>query len=227
MSELMMPSRGPGEDREAAPYDVAPRQGQSVLRRWQFTHALLFTGHMIDIPGRKEPRFPAWAEERAFEAILKAIETMPWVQPGPTIGLAGAASGGDLLFHEACAVLGIPTRILLALPIDEFLAASVAPAGPDWVRRFHSLVDQRGPENLCMMGTQNGLLEGKTENVWQRANLWMIEDALELAPERSLLALWDGKPGDGPGGTGHLVRIAPQFGVRVAPLIQMQMLLKS
>jgi hypothetical protein len=70
-------------------------------------------------------------------------------------------------------------------------------------------------------------LEGEIDNIWQRANLWMIEEALELAPERSLLALWDGKAGDGPGGTEHLVEVAHKFGVRIAPLIQMQMLLKG
>jgi hypothetical protein len=115
----------------------------------------------------------------------------------------------------------------LALPIHEFLAASVAPAGPDWVRRFHAVVDKRGPESLQIIEEKNGLLEGKTENIWQRTNMWLIEEALVLAPERSLLALWDGKTGDGPGGTGHLVCAAPRFGVPVAPLIRMQALLKS
>jgi hypothetical protein len=226
MSELN-PGRVPGEDQEAAPPEVAPRKEQSGLGHWQFAHALLFTGHMIDSPGRTEPRFPAWAEERASDAIRKAIEAMPWNRPGPTIGLAGAASGGDLLFHEVCAELNISTRILLALPIHEFLAASVAPAGPDWVRRFHAVVDKRGPESLQIIEEKNGLLEGKTENIWQRTNMWLIEEALVLAPERSLLALWDGKTGDGPGGTGHLVCAAPRFGVPVAPLIRMQALLKS
>lgn len=223
----LKPDRVPGEDRKAAPPKTAPTTEQSGLGHWKFAHSLLFTGHMVDSAGRKQPRFPAWAEGRAFEAIRNAIEALPWTQPGPTIGIAGAASGGDLLFHEACAQLGISTRILLALPIDEFLAASVAPAGPDWVRRFHAVVDKRGPESFQIMGERNGLLEGETENAWQRANLWMIEEGLALAPERSLLALWDGKAGDGPGGTGHLVRAAFKFGVRVAPLIQMQMLLKN
>jgi hypothetical protein len=206
---------------------MSQRNHKRDPERWKFAHALLFSGHMIDGAGRKEPRFPAWAEGRAFEAIRNAIAVGPWTQPGSAIGLAGAASGGDLLFHEACAELGISTRILLALPIDEFLATSVAPAGPDWVRRFHALVDEHGPENLQIMGEKNGLLEGETQNIWQRANLWMIEEALALAPERSLLALWDGKAGDGPGGTEHLVEVAPKFGVRVAPLIQMQMLLRD
>jgi hypothetical protein len=68
----------------------------------------------------------------------------------------------------------------------------------------------------------DGLLEGATDNVWQRANLWMIEKASSLAPERALLALWDGKTGDGPGGTEHFLRIAGQCGVRILPVIPME-----
>ena len=51
------------------------------------------------------------------------------------------------------------------------------------------------------MGDGDGLIEGPTENVWQRVNFWMVEEAVALAPERTLIALWDGKGGDGPGGT--------------------------
>jgi hypothetical protein len=223
----LKPGRVPGEDRKAAPPKVSATTEQSGPHYWKFARALLFTGHMIDSADRKQPRFPAWAEGRAFEAIRNAIAALPWTQQGPAIGLAGAASGGDLLFHEACAELEIPTKILLALPVNDFLAASVSPAGPDWVRRFHAVVDKRGCERFQIMGDKNGLLEGETDNVWQRANLWMIEQALALAPERSLLALWDGRASDGPGGTEHLVEVAPKFGVRVAPLIQMQMLLRG
>jgi hypothetical protein len=190
-----------------------------------FAHALLFTGHMVDVPDRKKPRFPVHAERRARAAIRASVANMPWTQPGPTVGLAAAASGGDILFHEVCAELGIATRIMLALPVDEFLAASVAPAGANWVLRFHALLASHGPENLSIMASQDGLSEGETENIWQRANLWMIDEAVAIAPERALLALWDGARGDGPGGTEYFVQTAPRFGVRVAPPIPMQSLL--
>ena len=50
---------------------------------------------------------------------------------------AGGASGGDILFHEVCAELSVPTTLWLALPPDRYVMESVAPAGPDWVPRFH------------------------------------------------------------------------------------------
>jgi hypothetical protein len=192
---------------------------------YPFAHALLFTGHMIDKPDRTQPRFPAHAEEKARMAIRASVADMPWTRPGATIGMAAAASGGDILFHEVCAELGIATRIMLALPVDEFIATSVAPAGRNWVLRFQALLAAHGPENLCIMGGEDGLSQGETENIWQRANLWMIDDAVAMAPERALLALWDGARGDGPGGTEYFVQTAPRFGIRIAPPIEMQSLL--
>ncbi len=190
----------------------------------EFAHALLFTGHMIDRPDRKQARFPAWAEARARQAIHDAIAELTWNTPGNTVGLAAAASGGDLLFHECCEGLGIATRVLLALPPKDFEAQSVAPAGREWVNRFAALLDKAGPR-LRVMGDQDGLLEGPTDNVWQRANLWMIEEAGRLAGERALLALWDGNVGDGPGGTEHFLQVARRCGIRVLPTIEMQSLL--
>jgi hypothetical protein len=194
---------------------------------WEYAHALLFTGHMIDAADRQQPRFPARAEMRARRAIRKTIEGITWTRPGTTIGLAGGASGGDLLFHECCEELGIPTRVLLGLPPDEFVAESVAPAGPGWVERFHALGAKAGPERLRVMKNKDGLLEGATDNIWQRANLWMIEEATVMAPERALLALWDGQAGDGPGGTEHFLQVARQSGVRILPTIRMQSLLQA
>jgi hypothetical protein len=198
-----------------------PSSGAAAAR-WRFAHALLFTGHMIDRPERVEPRFPARAEGRARAAIREAIAAIQWSKPGVTIGLAGGASGGDLLFHEVCAELGIGTWVLLARQAAEFIADSVAPAGAEWERRFHALLASRGPENVKFLGPNDGLLEGRSANVWQRANHWILEQALALAPERTLLALWDRKSGDGPGGTEHFVEIATRFGVRVAPVIEMR-----
>jgi hypothetical protein len=194
---------------------------------WAFGHALLFTGHMIDQAGRAHARFPASAESGARSAIHNAITAITWAQSGTTIALAGAASGGDLLFQECCEELGIATMVLLALPRDEFEAESVAPAGPGWVKRYHALLDRIAPDRLHVMEGGDGLMEGPSDNVWQRANLWMIEKASALAPERALLALWDGKTGDGPGGTEHFLQVARQCGIRILPIVEMQALLQS
>lgn len=191
-----------------------------------FAEAILFTGHRIDAPDRKIPRFPARAELAARTAIRAAVSALLASSGTPAAGIAGGASGGDLLFHEVCAELCVPTQLRLALPPEPFIRCSVAPAGELWVQRFHALVERLGPANVRVMGTGDGQLEGSTDNLWLRANLWLVEEARRLATHRVLLALWDGQGGDGPGGTEHLVSVAPRYGIHVAPLIQMQSLLE-
>jgi tetratricopeptide (TPR) repeat protein len=94
----------------------------------------VFTGHQIDSPGRANPRFPAAQEEVARRRIKEELAREIKYVEGPKLGIAGAASGGDLLFHEVCAELGIPTHVYLALPDNKFINTSVAPAGgaPGW-----------------------------------------------------------------------------------------------
>jgi hypothetical protein len=191
-----------------------------------FDLAILFTGHMIDAPGRAVPRLPARAEAAARAEITRILSALPHQN---AMGIAGGASGGDILFHEACLDLAIPTRLYLALPPDEYLAASVAPAGPEWVRRFHALLDRLPPEDLHILDDTivlpPALTGGEDLNIWARVNLWMVSEALTAAPQRTLIALWDGNPGDGPGGTEHLVTAAPTFGIDVAPPIRTQSLI--
>jgi hypothetical protein len=198
--------------------DLTPASLPECESRKEFAHALLFTGHMIDRIDRKHPRFPPNAEGSARSALRAAITAMTWAHTGTTVGLAGGASGGDILFHESCQELGIPTRVLLGLPPDEFEQSSVAPAGEKWVLRFRSLLGQSMPEPH-IMPRDHSLLEGSAQNAWQRTNLWMIEEATRLASEVALLALWDGNAGDGPGGTGHFIQAARLSGIRVLPIM--------
>jgi hypothetical protein len=206
------------------PEPVRVERGTEDSAGWAFAQSVLFTGHMIDAPDRKVPRFPAQAEGAARMAIRESALQLRDSGGTPMVGIAGGASGGDLLFHEVCEELGVATRLRLALPMDEFIATSVAPAGESWVQRFLMLVKQLGPANVRVMGENDGRKYEAAGSVWARANLWMIEDAIALAPRRTLLSLWDGKDGDGPGGTEHLVTVAPNYGIRVAPAITIQSL---
>jgi len=180
-----------------------------------FQHAILFTGHMIDAPSRAEPRFPPRAEPAVRAAMRRALETIIASGPAPAFGMAGGASGGDILFHELCFELEMPTRLYLALPVDQARSVSVSPPGRGWVRRFDLLLNRLGPAAIHVFPNTPGSDPG----IWARANLWMLDEAIAAAPKRTLLALWDGKPGDGPGGTEHLVTTAPSLGVEVFPPI--------
>ncbi|HSX78993.1 MAG TPA: hypothetical protein VLQ80_10535, partial [Candidatus Saccharimonadia bacterium] len=59
------------------------------------------------------------------------------------------------------------------------------------------------------------LQEKPDYTIWQRNNLWMLYNALAAGGDSmTLIALWDGEQGDGPGGTADLVEKAGAHGAK-------------
>lgn len=86
-------------------------------------NVLLFSGHMIDAPDRKTPRFPPNKERIAAAAISQTLEDI-----GATRGdlsISGGACGGDFLFAEACIARDMAIEIYI--PFDEADATFVMP----------------------------------------------------------------------------------------------------
>ena len=189
----------------AAPVAAAPKR------------VLLFTGHMIDAPGRAEPRFPPEKVEIAKEKIAEAVAAEQQVADGIAYAICGCANGGDILFLQVCESLGIPTQILLALPRELYIRESVADAGPQWIEEFNRLVRSRPVRVLCESKELPRWLQDKPKyNIWQRNNLWSLHNALGAAggANVTLIALWNGAPGDGPGGTDDMVQKAQERGAK-------------
>jgi hypothetical protein len=182
---------------------------------------VLFTGHRVDSATRKTPRFPASKEGIARNAISEVIHEQRELTNGRLLGIAGGANGGDILFLELCKEAGIPTQMLLALPEDRFITASVGSEDTNWVRRFHTLVSSHDEVPVLCESEQlpSWLQFKKNYDVWQRNNLWLLSEALcRGAKHLTLIALWDGETGDGPGGTEHMVRLARERGARIIHL---------
>jgi len=180
-------------------------------------HRLLFSGHMIDKPDRATPRFPATHETAAKEKIKKAVLNETSDKSKQYLGTAGGACGGDILFHEVCMELGIPSELYLGLPADEFIERSVAFAGPSWIDRFNKLYERLPHHILCDTPSLPKWLD-KKENytIWTRTNLWALHSALvNGGAHLSVIALWDGQGADGPGGTEHMVGEAKSKGAKI------------
>lgn len=187
-------------------------------------HVLVFTGHRVDAPNRPKPRFPANQEATARAAIRKAVEDALTRSSGETIAIAGAASGGDLLFLEVCEELAIPRHIFLVIQRDEYVRESVAPSGAEWVRRFNHQTERHTEDAMTRVCQRTSALaawlQDKTNySVWERSNLWMLHNALwRGGVNTTLIALWDGESGDGPGGTKHMVEAAAGRGAQTVIL---------
>jgi hypothetical protein len=175
---------------------------------------VFFSGHMIDRPSRPEPRFPAGKEPAAARAIWQALDA--WnIGPGD-LGICGGACGGDILFGEACLQRGAALAIYLPLPVADFIEASVRmpeEVDANWIGRFQELARQAkviGP--LASAGSD------AANDVFRANNRRMIMAAKKAAGAEPLnvLLLWDGAPGDGPGGTYDIARMAQRWETRLS-----------
>lgn len=201
------------ENTEAA-LDNIPVKVQQEETPETAPRVILFTGHRIDAPDRKKPRFPHDRENLARSIIMNAVSEVKEKSTGRILGISGGASGGDILFHEVCRELNIPTKIFMVLPKNEYIRASVADGGPEWMDRFKRLTDQKQPEILSDSGELPRWLRAKKDySIWERSNLWMLHSALAISHDHlTLIALWNGQEGDGPGGTKDMVQRAKDRG---------------
>ncbi len=189
-------------------YQYSSRAGAGYDPRQMF----LFSGHMIDHPQRTEPRFPVDKEAVAGAAIATKLDELG--AGTGDLAICGGACGGDILFAEACLARGLRLEIHIQYDEPEFLAASVSFGAPSWVERFNRLKAHPNTVVLVMPDELGPLSEG--DDPYVRNNLWQLDTALGHGAEKVvLIALWDGKSGDGPGGTQHLIETVRKFSGQV------------
>ncbi|HRP98140.1 MAG TPA: hypothetical protein PL143_18030 [Rhodocyclaceae bacterium] len=164
----------------------------------------LFSGHMVDAPGRATPRFPADKVPQAARRIAAALDA--FAAGPPDLALAQGASGGDILFLEACRARGVHIRLMLPFPEPEFIACSILPAsdGPRWRERYRAVRHTLAEPPTIMTDAPARDEDGR--GPFERCNLWLLETALSWGVARlRFICLWDGTAGDGPGGTAFMV----------------------
>src|SRR5262245_35445585 len=172
--------------------------------------AILFSGHMIDAPGRTSPRFPPTLEPTVGTAIRQAIDRL---QPGGgDVAVCSGACGGDMLFAEAVLDRGVPLRVYLPFEEPTFLEKSVNFADDRWPERYRAIVAQA--QLFIAPDVLGSLPEGA--DPFERTNLWMLEEAQRLGPAGvSFICVWNGEGGDGPGGTKHMIDAVRKTGGQV------------
>ena len=179
-------------------------------------HLILFAGHLVDAPNRLQPRFPGNKETQA-KKLIKA-ELTKIIQDREKFhyeGLASAAPGSDILFHEVCQEIeiNIPSKICLPMPTNIY-SAKIFQDLNDWRSRFLALEDKH---EVLELSDRDGLprwLKGKDKDKWERGNQWVFKMAeAEDAENITLVLLWD-RQGQGTqlGGTAHMYRLAQAAG---------------
>jgi class 3 adenylate cyclase len=167
---------------------------------FQVPRVVVFTGHQLDQPDRPRPRFPSRMAPAVQEAIRERLKAL-----NARFGYASAASGSDLLFQEAILELGGEAHVVLPYNRDQFRAGGIeVAAGPDWVSRFESVLQRA---TTVLTASEQPLHRGG--DTYEYANL-LLEGlatirAGQLETELVRMAVWDGEPGGGPGGTAGTV----------------------
>lgn len=159
----------------------------------------VFSGHLIDRPDRPRPRFPPERVEAAREALAARLR-----HHDIGFGYASAGNGGDILFHELLLESGQDAHVVLPYNREQFLEDSVDYGDGEWAGRYRAVLERAtevttASEQRMLAGAMSYefgflLLDGMA-----------AVRAQELETDLVCLALWDGQPGDGPGGTASAV----------------------
>ncbi|NGZ97390.1 MAG: hypothetical protein CV089_14950 [Nitrospira sp. WS110] len=161
----------------------------------------LFSGHMVDVPTRPKPRFPAAKEPAAARKIAEVLEQLG---AGPEdLAFTQGACGGDLLFTEACQQRGVTVQWLQPFDEPEFIQKSVVCHSKAWRARYLAAKAKLTTEIRSAPRDLGPLPTGS--DPYERCNLWLFETALSYGLNKvQFVCLWDGGGGDGPGGTAHM-----------------------
>lgn len=153
-----------------------------------------WTGH------RTIPNEPA--VRLAVKSVLKAL-TLRSIdaamdQHVDWIGIGSAAIGADIIVAEACIQLGLPVRIVLPCSVDNMLAITPTEhkATVEWV----CAASEVAPAISHRLDTHPDY----------------VAVAQEIAGKADvLIAVWDGSPARGPGGTADVVKLSKARGIQV------------
>jgi hypothetical protein len=159
---------------------------------------------MTDTAARRPSRFPLAQVTSVREAIDTVLGT--WGVGPEHLCLASGARGSDLIFAECCLGRGARLRLLLPLPLEQFVARSVRGGPGDWEPRFLA-VARRAEVLFPDEGSRPG-------SPFARGNDWLLDTAqAEAAPGQPfVLVVWDGHHGDSAGGTADFAVKARQRG---------------
>ena len=163
---------------------------------FRFPTVIVFSGHLLDRPDRIVPRFPAKMIEAVKAEIRRRVDKL-----NGRFGYASAACGADILFHEVMLEVGGEVHVILPFARDLFRQKSVEVVGDgQWVKRFETVIGKAVEVQELSLHDQED--DGPTHEFDNRmlnglARLRAEQLETKLIP----LAVWDGNPGDGPGGT--------------------------
>jgi hypothetical protein len=96
---------------------------------------IVHAGNRIDRPARNTARFPASQVPLVTARLAQLLRAL-----APKAVVSAPAAGADLIVLAEAQRLGVPVHVLLPIPENAFITASVADCGAEWVTRFHDVL---------------------------------------------------------------------------------------
>jgi hypothetical protein len=158
------------------------------------------TGHMTDAPGRENARFPASKVDEVRRLIGERIDRF-----NVRHGFSSAARGSDILFIEELLKRGGMAHVFLPFPQEDFARTSV---GYGWDNRYAHILND--PHVTVTELSRTVPTSDVQPAAYDQCNKKIQEAAVQCAKRLGvgpvLIAVWNGNPGDGKGGTADAVR---------------------
>lgn len=203
-AKSLLERAGKADDSDAAARATTLRQLGIICRILQLDPGFLdpisnpsvvhYAGHRIS-PEGTDGRFAAGEEDRVAGELRRIL-----ADHNAGIGFGSLAAGADILAAEALLERGAELHVVLPFDRDEFIRASVAPAGDDWVTRFEVCL---ASASSVTTATSGEYLDDPT--MFDFCSRIAMGDALVRADvlhtEALQVAVWDGGGHGGTAGT--------------------------
>ncbi|MCK5115698.1 MAG: hypothetical protein KAR44_03800 [Candidatus Aegiribacteria sp.] len=167
----------------------------------------IFAGHRIDRLGRTNPRFPEHITDRVKTRLKKKLIEMKL-----DIGIASAADGADILFHECLQEMGKRTHVILPSPIEHFRTKILKSNNENWIERFDIVIQQANEIEV----SSTSRFASDAIGVHQLSSDYMLEYSLDLTEafdgELVPVVVWDKHSPKSAGGTGYIVSSLRKLG---------------
>lgn len=154
-------------------------------------YVFLFTGYMINHPGKKGDHFPP-EKEGDFRRAIQAVLEKHRAGPDDLAITTGMDAGSKILFVECCVERGIHVQAYFPYAEAPYIRDFVSPGGDGWVERFykmrnHPLVDEfYQPDHVG--------LPKEGDDIHERNSRWALYSSLARGIDKvRLIALWDGR----------------------------------
>jgi class 3 adenylate cyclase len=183
-----------------------------VLETLEIPPVVAFSGHMLDAPTRKRPRFP-------LESVQPVTAQLDSVLTELDVGISysSAACGSDVVFLECMQARGGETNVILPFDREDFYETSVNFAGKEWMRRTNRVLERASRVNQANRGRYGG-----DDLLFFYANTMIMGQAILrsrlLETDAHLVAVWDGNRNGATGGTSEFVEIWESLGMPITAI---------